>query len=192
MNRAYQRAILEGLIIGGADDEAIQEEMEIGKDDLATYIATFFDVRGRRRADVANMVFQGLPHRGYHPQDKLGTMHRLGWFGGFKLIQSVLARGLNSEEVQRFCAEICKDIVRRQMPEMGLTVGVQTQFAPEFLKIANEWDGNKTGGTTDAAEQYILDAVGVGTQEGATVSVADPTVEANLKLPAAEPHYTNL
>lgn len=187
MNRAYQRSVLEGLLVGGADDETIQAEMEIGKDDIAAYVAMFFDVRSRRRADIANMVFQGMPHRGFNPMDRLGIMHRLGWFGGFRLIQVILSRGLNPDEAQQFCTNVCKDVMRRQMPEMGLGMGVQTQFAPEYFRITSDWDADKPPAVNEL-EANLLKAFGsaVGT-EG--VSVADPTIEANLKLPAAEPCY---
>ena len=187
MNRAYLRSVLEGMLIGEAPDEAIQEVMEIGKDDVAAYVAMFFDVRGRRKADIANMVFQGMPHRGFNITDRLGVMHRLGWFGGYKLIQVILARGLNPDESQVFCTNVCKDIMRRQMPEMGMGMGVQSQFAPEYFRIVNDWDAEKPLAVNEL-EATLIEALGsaVG-KEG--VSVADPTIEANLKLPAAEPCY---
>jgi hypothetical protein len=114
-------------------------------------------------------------------------MHRLGWFGGYKLIQVILSRGLNPDESQQFCANVCKDILRRQMPEIGMGAGVQTQFTPELLRIDNEWNAGKPA-AADEVETHLLEAVvsAVGEQG---VSVADPTVEANLKLPAAEPCY---
>jgi hypothetical protein len=187
MNRAYLRSVLEGMLIGEATDEDIQKEMEIGKDDIAAYVAMFFDVRGRRKADIANMVFQGMPHRGFNVADRLGVMHRLGWFGGSKLIQVILARGLNPDDAQAFCTNVCKDIMRRQMPEMGMGMGVQSQFAPEYFRISNDWDAEKPAAVNEL-EATLIEALGgaVG-KEG--VSVADPTVEANLKLPAAEPCY---
>jgi hypothetical protein len=187
INRAYQRSVLEGLLLGGAEDAHIQEEMEIGKDDIAAYTAMCFDVRGRRKADISNMVFQGMPHRGFSAHDQRGSMHRLGWFGGYKLIQAILARGLNPMEAQQLCTEVCRDIMRRQMPEMGMGMGVQSQFAPEYFKITNEWDANKPPPASELESDLLKslgDAVG---PEG--VSVADPTVEANLRLPAAEPCY---
>lgn len=189
MNRAYQRTVLEGLLVGGATDEIIQAEMEIGKDDIAAYVSMFFDVRGRRKADVANMVFQGMPHKGYHPQDTRGAMHRIGWFGGHRLVQIVLSQGLSADAEQTFCTAVCKDIMRRQMPEMSMSAGIQTQLAPDFLKLASDWDADKPPvSPNDDLEKHIMKAVeGVVGVTG--VSVADPTVEANLKLPAAEPCY---
>lgn len=189
MNRAYQRSVLEGLLIGGATDEVIQAEMEIGKDDIAAYVSMFFDVRGRRKADIANMVFKGMPHKGFHAHDTLGVLHRIGWFGGYRLVQVILSQGLNADAEQQFCTNVCKDIMRRQLPEMGMGAGVQAQLAPEFLKLASDWDADKPAvSPTTELEDHIIKAVGEGVGKQG-VSVADPTVEANLKLPAAEPCY---
>lgn len=189
MNRAYQRSVLEALLIGGASDEVIQSEMEIGKDDIAAYVLMFFDIRGRRRADVANMVFQGMPHKNFHAHDTRGALHRIGWFGGHRLVQVIISQGLNADAEQQFCANVCKDIMRRQLPEMSLGAGVQSQMAPDYLKLANEWDADKPPvSTADEIEKHLRKAVEYGVGKPG-VSVADPTVEANLKLPAAEPCY---
>lgn len=185
IQRPFQRAVLEGLLVGGATDDIIQQEMEIGKDDIAAYVAMFFDIRGRRRMDVSNMVFQGMPHKGYHPNDKQGVMLRLGWFGGYRLIQSILAQGLNEESAQSYCAEVCQDLIRRQLPEMGLSAGYQAELAPEYLKIVTAWDAKKAGGSQGELEN-TLDVM---IKSGVTLSVADTSDPANLRLPAQEPRY---
>lgn len=187
LQRPYQRAVLEGLILGGAPDDIIVTEMEIGADDIAAYIAMFFDVRGRRRMDVSNMVFQGMPNKGYHPQDRLGVMHRLGWFGGFKLLQAILSQGLNTNDMQVMCANVCKDIVRRQLPEFGMAAGMQAEFIPDFLKIANDWDSGQSKSSGSDAEDAIkglMDGIG-------GLDIADGSVKANLLLPAAEPCFAD-
>jgi hypothetical protein len=190
MNRPYQRAVLEGLLVGGATDDVIQGEMEIGKDDISAYVSMFFDIRGRKRVDIANMVFQGMPHKGFHPQDRTGSLHRLGWFGGHKLIRAILAQGLNADEEQLLCAKVCRDIVRRQLPEIGLNTGTQSQFAPDVLRLSTEWDeGTKTDDDplSEVAGHLVQLVRGPGSSGG--VSVADPSDPANLNLPAAEPPY---
>ena len=186
LQRPYQRSLLEGFLIGGAPDEVIQVEIEISKDDIAAYVAMFFDIRGRRRHDVSNMVFQGMPHKGYHTQDRLGVMHRLGWFGGYKLLQAILANGLNADESQVLCANVCKDILRRQMPEIGLAVGFQSESYTENLKmLLVDIDKGKKDETTGEIEGYLAKRV-VGEM---SLTIADPTVKANLEQPAAEPCY---
>jgi hypothetical protein len=182
--RPYQRGILEGLILGGASDDVIQEEMEIGTEDIAAYVAMFFDVRGRKRLDICNMVFQGAPHKGYHQNDRLGTMHRLGWFGGYKLLQALTTSGVNSDDTQRLCSAVCRDIMRRQLPEIGLSVGSQAQFAPEYLKLSTEWDANSAQDTRNDLQEAVFK---IFSQQ--TLEIADPSDERNLTLPAEELPY---
>lgn len=184
MQRPFQRSALEGLILGGADDFLIQEEMEIDSDDIAAYTSMFFDVRGRRRMDVSNMVFKGSPHVGYHEHDRVGVMHRLGWFGGARVIQSILARGLSEDAAQSYCAEVCKDMIRRQLPEIALGAGRQRELAPEYLRIAMDWDAKK--GAVDPSG--VMEGV-TKFMKGCGLSVADTSEPANLKLPAKEPRF---
>jgi len=176
--RPWQRGLLEAMIVGGSDNDRIKQFMECDGADIDAYCAMYFDVRDRKALDICGMLFQGAPHKTYHAADRIGVLHRLAWFGKSALIEATITQGISEDKAERLFMSAYRDIVRRQLPEIGMGIGAQAQFATEYLKIADEWDEKASGRGQDDMQAGIEAAM-----RALTVSVADPTIGGNLEVP---------
>lgn len=195
VNRPHERAHLEGLILAGADNPKIMEYMEIPAQVIDMYSALFFDVRGRKPSTVASMVFQGFAHKGTHPGDRLGIAHRIAWMGGVQIFERFITNGLMPDETRNLLKQFNIDVMLKNTAELIMTAGARGDQAVEFVKLSLDVEREEQEAK---AEKAALAAASAGPGEetleaalsnftsGLAISVADPTLEANLTMPKAE------
>lgn len=134
----FRRAVLESLLLAEASNDDILMDMHLDPSVIEAYVACFFDIRGRKRADVVAMVFRGPPHKNYHGGDMIGTMHRIAWFGGIEAVRAVLACGALSEQARECQERLFADIIARQLPEVALSLPYRPEYVIEMWKAMQE------------------------------------------------------
>ena len=177
------RLAVEGYLLTGASSAEIAEDADCDPEDIDVYHDCFFDVRGRlsKKAWLCYALFQGLPHRGCHLNDQLGLMHRIAVFGGLDFVKAYLAHGL-THEVRENLIEMAKDMMSKMTLELALSGSIR-QDQVEVVRIALEKPKGEGagGGLSPEFETALTSFV-----EAMSLSVADPTNEHNLSLPARE------
>ncbi len=181
-----RRHFTEGMILGReTSDEAISTFAGLySVPTVRAYHDLFFAVRPFLDSPgwIAASVFDGMPYR-THPGDIQGIQHRLAWLLGAPAFVQ-LVRGRVSIDSQAEFNQVIADILRSNVLELSLTVAARHE-SPDWLRafteLANKEMESGMGGDSnfDEAAGLFLDAIGI--------SVADPTDQSNLELPAREP-----
>lgn len=184
-----ERFYIEGMLIGGADNERIIRSLPFDDQDVVqAYHDLFFAVRPYRDrpAWVASAVFDGPVYRAHHA-DRKGVAIRLAWMLGPELFETVTCIGTTSEAQRQHLREMIDSVLHSQVAELSLSACSRhdlPDWIGSFLTKADE--ARKAGGSDDYQEALgsFLD--------GISMSVADPTANRNLNLPAREPRAVEI
>jgi len=192
-NRPREKMVIEGFILAGATDDQICEYIDIAPFDIAAYASLFFDVRGRKPVTVASWIFGGFAHNGASIKDRTGMAHRIAWIGGLTVYAKYLTQGLSATEERKLMKQFTMDATLRAATEFALTATSRPDQALDIIRIATELvkadeEEAKAANISaeGSAEAAIADFV-----SNLSISVADPTDQANLSLPKEEKRVTN-
>ncbi len=188
VNRPDIKRVVDGYLLAGADDQRVADAVWCSTGVISHYHDLFFAVRPaleRHQAWIAATVFQGMPHQNAHPTDRAGFYLRVAWLGGVDLYERLLNKGTADRETIRQLVAIMKDVLVRNSIETSMGVAGRPDLAPEFLKLSLEGDQEDQSGGSLTEKQH-LEAIDSFMSQ-VTMTVADPTDERNLKVPAREP-----
>jgi hypothetical protein len=185
MGPSNVRGMIEGYLLTGADDERIAESFCCRPETVAAYHDLFFDVRSRLHAYawISSAVFGDVAYTGVSKNDRQGMLHRIAWMGGLEVFESVLSPRANIREISGIYRDVIERALVQNSLETAISAGNNPEVAYQLLattvdKLTNieaeENSGSKDQDTITAFVQNI------------GITVADPTNEANLKLPARE------
>jgi hypothetical protein len=179
------RKHLEAFIVAGADNDKIEEYLDISPDGIDAYVNYFLDIRERKKGVVAAMLFQGFPNQTTHANDHLGFARRLGWFGGVDTVEDwILGRGIDPE-VRKKVNEMIKGVLSMNAFEMALTIGKNVEESTELLKltlIEEKSDDDSSSKSNEGMEQFIGNFA---------LTVADPTKVDTMMTSAREKRVTD-
>lgn len=185
MGATAVRGILEGYLLTGADDERISESFCCRPETVAAYHELFFDVRSRLHAYawVSSAVFGDVAYTGINKGDRQGMLHRIAWLGGLELFESTLSPRANIRDI----ADTYRQVIERALVQNSLETAISCGNNPEAAYQLLTTTVDKLTGTSDpnAAANKEQDAITAFVQS-IGITVADPTDEANLKLPKRE------
>lgn len=187
LENGMSRLFLEGMLLGGADNEAIMENAPFCDEQiLEVFHDLFFCVRPYRTKSswVVSYVIRGsLNSTNMH--DRSGMSLRLAWLLGADVFSQMMMRGRLGEAGRSSVRDMVKDISYSQLAEFALSANSRHE-APEGLRMLIEWkhEAGSSGGSDDKMSDAISTFLG-----DMGITVADPTEASNLQLPAAEPRY---
>ena len=183
-----QRFILEGMLLAGADNPRVAQQLALGDQGLEVvqaYHDTFFEVRPYldKPAWITAAVLEGPSYRA-HQHDRKGLTLRLAWLLGLQVFEELMFRAGRSTEAQSVICELVEGIMHSHVAELAFSAGSRSEL-PEWVGgfLGRVEDQRRKGGAggDDYAEAISSFLGGMG------LSVADPTDERNLSLPAREP-----
>jgi len=183
MNRRDLRLQVEGMIIAGASNEQVADAAFIPDTEVVeVYHDTFFWVRPglNKPAWLNSVVFGGLPHMNSHLNDTSGTVLRLARKIGPEAFRDLIDGGLSADTTVTQLRRMTNEVLLAQMAMFSFAAGSGRDM-PEWMgKLIEkkEADVSQGGGEMDKALDSFF--------SGLAISVADPTDERNLSLPARE------
>lgn len=183
MSDPQDRTSMEILLLAGADNNLIAEKLGIASSDVVdVYHDLFFAVRPYRAkatAWIASKVFGSFSHQGVHRNDRHGIALRLAWLGGIEVAIGLLDGDLSNEAVISALRLIAQGALVANAAETALTGFTRPDQAPEFFRISMDMEAaGGSGGEFEKQVTAFLDEL--------TLTVADPTDQSNLELPARE------
>ena len=186
MGENLRRGLLEGYLLTGADDDRIAASFGCHPKTITSYHDIFFDVRPRLSAHawITSSVFKDLPYTGVHKGDRQGMIHRIAWIGGLSAFEASISPRASVSDV----FSIYQDVIERALAQNSVEIvlsgagspEVSSQFLATTMEKIKSNSERKGGGSSDYEEAVTAFVRGVG------ITVADPTISANLKLPARE------
>lgn len=185
MGTLVTRGMLEGYLLTGAENERIAQSFCCRPEVIAAYHDLFFDVRPRLEAFawINSAVFGDVAYTGVAKYDRHGMLQRIAWLGGVDLYESLLSPRSKVKDV----AEVYREVIERALVQNSLETAISTGNNPEVAyqlltttveKLTPKDDGQSADDEYQEAVTAFVQSVGI--------SVADPTQDANLKLPARE------
>jgi len=188
MSRRDLRIQVEGLIIAGADDEhTAYATMTPDPKVIETYHDLFFWVRPGldRPAWLNSVVFGGLPQMNAHPNDVSGTVLRLARKIGHVAFTELINGGLCSDMTVTDLRRMTQEVLLTQLATLSFGAGAGRDM-PEWTARMLEIGPDASRGGSDGFEKAIDTFF-----DELAISVADPTDERNLSLPAREPRVAD-
>ena len=182
MNRPELRIHVEGLLIAGADNETVAHDAFSDEEVVEIYHELFFWVRPGldRSAWLNSTVFGGMPHINANLHDIHGTSLRLARKIGVDAFRQLVGAGLSSETSVQQLRSMVNEVLLTQVAMMSFSAGTSREL-PEWVgRLMDQKDAGSGSGNPE------LDKAVDAFFEGFSVSVADPTEERNLSLPAQE------
>jgi len=182
MNRPEMRLQLEGFLIAGEKDDPIAYDIYSTPEVVELYHDLFFWVRSGldRPIWLNSAVFGGLPHTNTHLGDTRGTALRMAYKLGPVAFREMLGAGLSSETTVQQMKSMVHEVLMTQVAMMSFSAGTHREL-PEWVgRLMDQKDSGASSGNNDmdrAIDVFFEDL---------SISVADPTDERNLNLPARE------
>jgi len=183
MNHKQQRMLVEGLMLAGASNDKLCEYGFFNDKLLNYYHDVFFWVRpGLDKPIWLNaVIFGGMPHINAHHKDVTGTVHRLAWKLGADIFAELLKRGLSSDMNMIQVRSLAAEVLTTQLAMLSFSAGSGRDL-PEWGARVLDFAKDQKPGSDSTDIDSILDTL-LG-KDG--ISVADPTIQDNLSLPARE------
>jgi hypothetical protein len=185
-NRPSERTFIEGLLLTGAPNPMVANLVGCDPEDVQAFHDLFFDVRARldKPGWIVAQLFEGALYSNVNSRDKVGQLHRVAWLGGpdvFLAFYSSASDPMTRKAIQ----EIQAGILTKCSLLASMNLVGRDEINVDLVRI-----------TLEAAKEDVAAAVAGGDEEVAQTMlsfiksvpllVADPTVEANLSLPARE------
>lgn len=184
LNQQSNRILLECFLITGAPDEEIAYEMYMHPDVVGTYHDLFFAVRPalERKGWMHSAVIGPHTAAGHHQHDRHGNALKMAYLVGKEVLLQMLGKDFGSPAM---LAELSK-VLRGTMVVMSTEQAIGGSFGYEngaellrmSIDVAND---SSSGDSGDELGDQVANFV-----KGLGLSVADPTEESNLRLPARE------
>jgi len=178
------RIIMESYLLVGAEPAYVGDLLEMTAEQVQVYNDLFFDVRSRlqNKPAIAAMLFNGYPHSNVHLADRLGLAHRIAYLGGFDVVDGII-RGDRLDLLPELYARLGRSVAVKQAMEMAFTLSSHGEALPDALRVLSESaaptkEDKKGGSELDELAEVFMSAI--------SMSVADPTNEDNLNMPARE------
>ena len=186
LNRSAERTFCEGLLLAGADNAEIARHMGCHPGDVQAFHDLFFDVRPYRENAgwVVARLFGGSLYSSVSHRDVVGKLHRIAWLGGphvFLAYYTGVREAFVTTEVQ----DLVKDVLRKQSLLTSMSVSGNDESAVEILRLMLEDSTKDVASVAAGGDEQTANAM-LGFLKTMTLTIADPTVEANQQLPARE------
>lgn len=176
------RMHVEALLIAGADNDLIADACFLSPDVVELYHEIYFWVRPglKRPVWINSTFFAGFTHSGAHHADTHSIALRLGWKLGPEVYIALTQSGLNSETARGQIRTMVQDVLYAQAANLCFA-SQHVHETPDWFRAIVEDKGGGKGSSNDdlgnAIDKFF---------DGMGISVADPTNESNLSLPARE------
>lgn len=185
VNRPQHKWALDGLLLAGATDEQVAVAIFADPSIVKTYHDLFFWVRPglQHPAWISSTLFGGMPHRSAHAHDHYGLALRLAWLGGVDTFLQVIDRQPATSQMTKLLRELASSTLLKNSVETAFTIGSRGDQAAEIMRFSIE-----NGARDDVAvnvEDDVHKALNT-FMSTMSLSVADPSDERNLRLPARE------
>lgn len=182
MNWPELRLTMEGMLLGGGEDDQIAQRSMCHPSVVAAYHDMFFWVRpallGRQSAWLNAVLFGGMSSMHAHTGDVHGIALRLALRLGFDGFVNLLDAGLTTQTTRDQLYDLLSQTLLVQASTMAMTVGGAHDLPDWATRVLdNRSDTGGTDDTSDAVESFL---------RGLAISVADPVEADNLSLPARE------
>lgn len=184
MGNKHLRLHVEGLILGGADNDLICDAAFLGDPEVVElYHETFFWVRPALNKPlwINAVVLDGMAQMNTHPGDITGCIYRLAWKLGHQTFYQLLQQGICPETTLVQLKRMTVEVLTTQLATLSFSAGVGRELPEWAGGLLNAKDDMQKAGNTSDFEKS-LDAF----FEGLSIAVADPTDNRNLTLPARE------
>lgn len=175
------RQVLEAMILAGCSNDEIFEHTLISADGVDTYESLFFNIRPylTKRALLTAVLFKGAAHAPVNKLSKNEIMLRIAFLGNKESLIEYITSGGDPVMDQKF-VDLTKSVMRKKALDFVLQ-GSGEETGNEHLKLVLDKKEEKGGNSGDQLAKATAEFMA-----GLELTVADPTKQHNLELPARE------
>ncbi len=185
-SREKERLFVEGLLLAGAPNELVADMSACDPEDVQAFHDLFFDVRPRldKPGWVVAHLFGGTLYGAINPRDKVAQLHRIAWLGGEDVFLSYYSGEWNPKLGNNLAALI-KGVLAKQSLLASMCITGRDEINIDvlrvFLETTKEDIAKTVGGGSKEQEAAVMEFI-----KSVPLTVADPTDQRNLNLPARE------
>ncbi len=186
-SRDRERLFVEGMLLANATNDTTADMAACDPQDIQAFHDLFFDVRPRLEKPgwLVGQLFGGSLYGAINPRDKVAQLHRIAWLGGEEVFVSYYS-GQYNPNLGNQLADLVRGMLAKQSLLASMCITGRDEINIDVLRVfleATQKDvANVVANGSDEKAAAILDFI-----QSVPLTVADPTNQANLALPAREP-----
>ncbi len=174
------------MILADSNDDTIANLAACDSADIQAFHDLFFDVRSRlmKPGWVVAQLFGGSLYGSINPRDRVAQLHRIAWLGGQDIFLSYYSGDWNPT-LATDMSDLIKSVLAKQSLLASMCMVGRDEVNIDVLRVFLETTKEDVARTAAGGDEEQSRAI-LGFLKSIPLTVADPTDERNLTLPAQE------